>query len=170
MKQVYLLLPILLSGCANLYETPSDRTAHAKVSFVKGYIGGGSTVAIYAVETSSSCSIDKQASIAKLGPVHKKPMIKRVPVDEPISLLATFQKYTTKLTNDVRTPVNLDIQTTCFSRVTFVPEEGRSYRAHLVERTKYDCDLEFVDETTSTTPIGAVITDGVMCFDNELSK
>lgn len=158
-----------LTGCASLYDAPSESEPHATVSFVKGYLGKQSAIATYAQETSNSCNIDDQASIAKLGPLHKKPMVKRIGVEAPMSILATFIKYE-NTGNIINGMPGMKVGTTCFSRVTFTPQDGQSYRAHLIEKSRYNCQMLFTDEFSGEPPEDAIIQDGVVCSDGKLSK
>lgn len=171
-KSFFFVCPLVLTvnACASLYQSPDKNEPHAQIIFEKGYKAEGDKIAIYAVEQSDTCNIDKQASIAKLGAIHNKPIIKRVPADQPISILATIQYWTTSLSNNVYGPVNLNVDEVCFSRVTFIPEKNKTYRAKLTEKSFRNCELSFVNESDGSLPSGADIVDGVACIEKRLSK
>lgn len=162
---------VVIGGCASTYDAPASDIPSAKIVMEKGYedgLGiGKSSVAVYAVQTSDTCKIHKQDGLARMTWISGAVTEKSVEAGEPITLLANITKYDSLsgggYWNGYGYSVNMITTIPCLSRVSFIPEAGKTYRFTQREVDKNVCEVDFADAATNLVPADAVVENEVFC-------
>ncbi|MHA6495530.1 hypothetical protein ACX0MV_20130 [Pseudomonas borbori] len=150
MKKLGFLMAIFLSGCAGIYEQPTETEPHAKltVEFAQNELPQGGAQLFYAYNN-DNCEANHGAAIAGLSWSSESSKVVRLYPGSKIYIQAATVGITGE--NQVCGTSYCMLQQRCVNVISFTPEAGVSYTMKHHSNNK-SCSIFLINSTSQTPP------------------